>query len=68
MPDNPAGKNLVDLAVTWHRLRSPGLRVVVYVVPAAVPKENAAELLQSPDEVESLQATSNSSTFLIPGI
>ena len=40
----------------------------VDIVPAAGPNEDASRLFQSPDEVESLHAISNSATFLIPRI
>jgi hypothetical protein len=47
---------------------SPGLGIVIDIVAAAMPQENASCPFQPPNEVESLHATSNSSTFRIPGI
>ncbi len=67
-PNNPPSKHLVDLAMARNGFRSSSLRIVVDIVAASMAKQSASCLLQFPNQVEPLHATSNSSTFLIPGI
>jgi hypothetical protein len=45
-PDNPSGKHLIDLSMTRHRFRFPSLRIMVNIVPAPMPKQNASRLFQ----------------------
>src|SRR4051812_22726833 len=66
--DNPLGQDLVDVAMPWHWFRAARGRVIINVVLAPVSEQRAPHLLQSLHQVKSLHATSNSSTFLIPGI
>lgn len=67
-PVNPSGKDLIDLAVPRHRFRSSGFRVWYMSCLPPCRRRTQPDCSNPPDEVEPLHATSNSPTFLIPGI
>ena len=54
--------------MTGNRLGATGLRVVVDVVAGSVAQQHTPGLLQFREEIPSLHAISNSTSFLIPGI
>lgn len=58
----------MDLPMARDRFRPARRWIVLDVVTAPMTKQGASCLFQRPDQVESLHATSKSSTFLMPGI
>jgi hypothetical protein len=48
--ENRAGEELVDLTVTRNRLRHTCTRILIPIVPTAVPDQAAAGLFQPSDE------------------
>ena len=68
IPKNLPCQEIVDFAVPRDGLRPSRCGVVVDVVLGSMPEENAPSVLETGDEIASLQATSSSSSFLMPGI
>jgi len=65
--ENVPGEILVDLAVTGNRLTGACSRILIPIVPAAVADEDAAALLNLPDEVQTFHAIWRSATWRTPG-
>jgi hypothetical protein len=53
---------LFDLAVAGDRLTSPGSRILIPIMPAAMPEEDTSILLNLPDEFEPFHAIRSSAT------
>ena len=68
LPENVAGEALVDLPMPGHRLACSCPGVLIPIMPAPVPKQDAPIRLQSLDQVFSLHAIRNFATRRTPGI
>jgi hypothetical protein len=62
LPENVAGKLLLDLAVPGNRLTCACSRVLVPIVPAAMPQDDASGLLDLPNEVDPFHVIWSSAT------
>jgi len=60
--DDISGEVFLDLAVPWNWLGLFGLRIVIPVVPAALPQHYATHFLKLFDQVPTLHATASSPT------
>jgi hypothetical protein len=62
LPQNMAGKMLLDFAMAGDRLTHAGSGILVPIVPAAMTDEDASLLLNPSDEFEPLHAIWSSAT------
>src|SRR5204862_2652426 len=65
---NVPRQTFLDLAVARNRLRNAGRRISIPIVLRAVANQHAAQALDLAHKIDSLHATSRSSTLRMPGI
>lgn len=61
-------QGLFDLPMAWNGLADPGSRVLIPIVPSAVPDEDAAALLDLANEIAAFHGTCSSATRRTSGI
>lgn len=66
--ENMFGEMLLDLIVTWNRLRHSRVRVLIPVMPGTMSNEYASQPFQFAYQIPALHATSNSATRRTQGM